>query len=241
MRRTTAVSIVLCAVLAACGEPSDIVVPEPEITPSSGISLGAMSFFFPVGLEFEGDTETCPNRASECPLGDDSVHAVWRSGTLRFDYVLDHFGKAMWDDEWGEPITINGRPAFRKMLDDGGRRYLITNHYGGTESAAVAIWREEEEPIFWGTCYSDDDCDAVLQTLASVTMRQASQECALMFPPPPPEFVPPPGYRPDSLLIPPPPAPLPGPEQLRPAAPPPPPAPRPPGGEELCKEYADEV
>ena len=151
MRRTTAVSGVLCAVLTACGEPSDITVPEPEIPPSSGISLGAMSFFFPVGLEFEGDTESCPNRASECPLGDDSVHAVWRSGTLRFDYVLDHFGKAMWDDEWGEPITINGRPAFRKTLDDGGRRYLITNHYDGPESAAVAIWREEEEPIFWGT------------------------------------------------------------------------------------------
>ena len=239
MRRTTAVSIVLCAVLTACGEPSDITVPEPEITPSSGISLGAMSFFFPVGLEFEGDTESCPNRASECPLGDDSVHAVWRSGTLRFDYVLDHFGKAMWDDEWGEPVTINGRPAYRKMQDDGGRRYLITNHYGGAESAAVAIWQEEEEPVLWGTCYSDEDCDAVLQTLSSVTMRHASQECALMFPKPPPESVPPPGYRPDSSIIPPPPAPLHGREQLRPAAPPPPPAPRPRGAEEFCKEYVD--
>ena len=241
MRRIVATVFTMSTALTACSEPTDIVVPEPDIRPSAGISLGGMSFFFPVGLEFEGATESCPNRASECPLGDDSVHAVWRSGTLRFDYVLDHFGKAMWDDEWGEPITINGRPAFRKTLDDGGRRYLITNHYGGTDSAAVAIWREEEEPIFWGTCYSDEDCDAVLQTLASVTMRQASQECALMFPPPPPEFVPPPDYRPDSSVISPPSAPRPDPEQLHPAAPPPPPAPRPRVAEELCKEFVDEI
>ena len=241
MRRAITVSIVMCAVLTGCGGPNDIIVPEPEITPSSGISLGGMSFFFPVGLEFEGDTETCPNRASECPVGDDSVHAVWRSGTLRFDYVLDDFGKAMWDDEWGDAITINGRPAYRKMLDDGGRRYLITNHYGGRDSAAVAIWREKEEPVFWGTCYSDEDCDAVLQTLASVTMRRASQECALMFPLRPPEFVPPPDYRPDSSIIPPPPAPRPDSEHLRPPAPPPPPAPRPRGAEEICEEFVDEV
>ena len=107
--------------------------------------------------------------------------------------------------------------------------------------AAVAIWREEEEPIFWGTCYSEEDCDSVLQTLASVTMRQASQECALMFPQPPPAFVPPPGYRPDSSIIPPPPAPLPGAEQLRPAAPSPPPAPKPQEAEKLCKEFVDEI
>ncbi|QQN74375.1 hypothetical protein [Croceicoccus sp. YJ47] len=241
MRRAIISPLLICAVLTGCGEPNDIIVPEPEIIPTSGISLGGMSFFFPAGLEFEGDTETCPNRASECPLGDDSVHAVWRSGTLRFDYVLDHFGKAMTDDEWGEPITINGRPAFRKMLDDGGRRYLITNHYGGSESSAVAIWREEEEPIFWGTCHDDEDCDAVLQTLASVTMRAASQECALMFPPPPPDFVPPPDYCEDCSIIAPPPAPLPGPEQMQPAAPPPPPAPGPSGAEALCKEYVDEA
>ena len=241
MRRIVATVLTMTAVLTACSEPTDIVVPEPDIRPSAGISLGGMSFFFPVGLEFEGDTQTCPNRASECALSDDSVHAVWRSGTLRFDYVLDHFGKAIWDDEWGEPITINGRPAFRKMLDDGGRRYLITNHYGEAESAAMAIWREEEEPVFWGTCYSDEDCDVVLQTLASVTMRHASQECALMFPPPPPEFVPPPGYRSDSSVIPPPPAPRPDPEQLHPEAPPPPPAPRPRGAEEICKGFVDEI
>ena len=241
MRRAVAAILMMSAVLTACGEPTDIVVPDPDIRPSVGISLGAMSFFFPVGLEFEGDTESCPNRASECPLGDDSVHVVWRSGTLRFDYVLDHFGKAMWDDEWGEPVTINGRPAYRKMQDDGGRRYLITNHYGGAESAAVAIWQEEEEPVFWGTCYSDEDCDAVLQTLSGVTMRHASQECALMFPKPPPEFVPPPGYRPDSLVIPPRPAPRPDRELLRSPTPPPPPAPRPRGAEDLCKEYVDEV
>ena len=85
-----------CAILTVCDQPTDIVVPDPEIRSSAGISLGRMSFFFPVGMEFEG-----------------------------------------------APITINDRPAFRKMLDDGGRRYLITNHYGGVESAAVSIWREQ--------------------------------------------------------------------------------------------------
>ena len=88
MRRAVAAILMISAVLTACGEPTDIVVPDPDIRPSVGISLGAMSFFFPVGLEFEGDTETCPNRASECPLGDDSVHAegiAWmvRQTTLR--------------------------------------------------------------------------------------------------------------------------------------------------------------
>lgn len=241
MKQTLALAGMFCTLLGGCSEPVDIIVPEPEIRNSGSISLDGFSFTFPVGLEWEGATESCPNQASECPLGDDSTHAVWRSGKLRFDYVLDPYGGVPMGDDWGEPITINDRPAFRKVLDGGGKRYLITNHYGGEDSAAVAIWRKEEEPVFWGTCYSDEDCKAVLQTLASVTMRRASQECALMFPQPPPEFVPPPGYRPDSSIIPPPPAPLPGAEQLRPAAPPPPPAPRPPGADELCKEYADEV
>ena len=156
--------------LCACSEPTNIVVPEPEVRSSNGISLDGFSFFFPVDLTFDGATETC---ASGCPLGDDSVQLVWRSGDLRFDYVLDHFGKAMEDNQWGDAITINGRPAYRKHLADGGTRYLITNHYDGSQSAAVAIWNEEEEPIFWGTCHNDADCDAVLQTLASVTMRNA--------------------------------------------------------------------
>lgn len=232
MRRGLIVALI--AGLAACNEPTDIVVPEPEVRSSNGISLDGFSFFFPVGLTFDGATETCMHGASECPLGDDSVQLVWRSGDLRFDYVLDHFAKAMWDDEWGDPITINGRPAFRKHLADGGTRYLITNHYDGTQSAAVAIWQQQEEPIFWGTCHSDEDCDAVLQTLASVGMRSAEQECGLMSPQPPPEFVPPPGYREGPSVIPPPVAPLREPE---PPALPPPPAPRPRDAENLCKEY----
>ena len=222
--------------LCACSEPTDIVVPEPEVQPSIGISLDGFGFSFPVGLTFDGATETCAKGASECPLGDDSVHLVWRSSDLRFDYALDQFGKAMEDDHWGDPITINGRPAFRKHLADGGTRYLITNHYDGATSAAVAIWQEQEEPIFWGTCYSDADCDAVLETLVSVGMRSAEQECVLMFPQPPPEFVPPPGYREGPPVIPPPVAPLRDPE---PSAPPPPPAPRPRDAKNLCKDYVD--
>lgn len=228
--------VALIAGLAACSEPTDIVVPEPDIRSSNGMSLDGFSFFFPVGLNFDGATETCANGASECPLGDDSVQLVWRSGDLRFDYVLDPFGRATEDDQWGDPITINGRPAFRKHLADGGTRYLITNHYDGRQSAAVAIWNEEEEPIFWGTCHSDADCDAVLQTLASVTMRNAEQECGLMFPQPPPDFVPPPGYRESPSVIPTPVAPLREPE---PPAPPPPPAPRPRDAENLCMDYVD--
>lgn len=234
MRRRLIVALI--AGLAGCSEPIDIVVLEPEVRSSTGISLGTMSFFFPVGLTFDGATETCLSGASECPLGDDSVHLVWRSGDLRFDYVLDPFGRATEDDQWGDPITINGRPAFRKHLADGGTRYLITNHYDGRQSAAVAIWNEEEEPIFWGTCHSDADCDAVLQTLASVTMRNAEQECRLMFPQPPPQFVPPPGYRESPSVIPTPVAPLREPE---PPAPPPPPAPRPRDAENLCMDYVD--
>ena len=234
MRRRLIVALI--AGLAACSEPTDIVVTEPEVRSSNGISLDGFSFFFPVGLTFDGATETCANGASECPLGDDSVQLVWRSGDLRFDYVLDHFGKAMVDDQWGDPITINGRPAFRKHLADGGTRYLITNHHDGRQSAAVAIWNEEEEPIFWGTCHSDADCDAVLQTLASVTMRNAEQECRLMFPQPPPQFVPPPGYRESPSVIPPPVAPL---RDTEPPAPPPPPAPRPRDVQILCKDYVD--
>lgn len=228
--------VALIAWLAACSEPTAIVVSEPEVRSSNGISLGSVSFFFPVGLTFDGETQTCANGASECPLSDDSVQLVWRSGDLRFDYVLDHFGKAMEDDQWGDPITINGRPAFRKHLADGGTRYLITNHYDGETSATVAMWQEQEEPIFWGTCYSDADCDAVLQTLASVGMRSAEQECGLMFPQPPPEFVPPRGYREGPSVIPPPVAPLPEPE---PPAPPPPPAHSPRDAENLCKDYVD--
>lgn len=233
--------LIAAAVLAvtACAEPTDIVVPEPEIRPSGAVSLDGFSFFFPVGLTFEGATETCPNRASECPVGDDSTHAVWRAGELRFDYVLDPYGGVPMGDDWGEPITINGRPAFRKQLEDGGTRYLITNHYGGEESAAVAIWQHEEEPVFWGTCHNEADCDAVLQTLASVSMRSAESECRLMFPQPAEEWVPPPGYRPTPVPFPAPPAPRRDAADMRPPAPPPPPAPRPPGAEQICQEYLD--
>ncbi|MXP15706.1 hypothetical protein GRI44_13200 [Altererythrobacter confluentis] len=224
--------------LAGCAEPTHITVPEPDVRPSSGISLDGFSFYFPVGLTFEGATENCPNKASECPLGDDSTHAVWRSGDLRFDYVLDPFGKALENDQWGDPVTINGRPAFRKLLEDGGTRYLITNHYAGAESAAIAIWHQPEEPLFWGTCRSDEDCEAVLQTLASVAMRSAEQECALMFPQPPREWVPPPGYREDASVIPPPPAPV---REAGPPAPPPPPAPRPADADKICKDHLDET
>lgn len=229
----------LFSALAGCNEPTDIVVAEPNVRSSSGISLDQMGFYFPGGIKFEGGTETCPNQASECPLGDDSTHLVWRSGELRFDYVLDLYGGVPMGDDWGEPITINDRPAFRKHLADGATRYLITNHYGGKDSSAVAIWQQEEEPIFWGTCRSEADCDAVLQTVASVAMRSAEQECLLMFPQPPEKWVPPPGYKPLPVSLPTPNAPRRQPEDMRPPAPPPPPAPRPPGAEEICQEYLD--
>ena len=66
-----------------------------------------MSFFFPVELTFDGRSETCAKGASERPLGDDSGQLVWRSGDLWFDYVLDQFGEAPADDQWGDPTTIN--------------------------------------------------------------------------------------------------------------------------------------
>ena len=100
----TCASILL---LFACSEPTDIFVPEPDVRPSTGKALGTMSFFFPVELTFDGRSETCAKGASERPLGDDSVQLAWRSGDLRFDYVLDQFGEALADDQWGDPITIN--------------------------------------------------------------------------------------------------------------------------------------
>lgn len=240
MKWAATVLVLQTAFLSACGESTDLVVSEPDIRPSSGISIEGMSFFFPVRLQFEGSTETCGHGASDCPLADDSTILVWRVGQLRFDYVLDPFGETMPDKNWGEPITINGKPAFRKSLANGSRRYLITNHHGGADSAPVAIWREQEEPIFWGTCRSDEDCEAVLQTLASVSMRSAAQECALMFPKPPPEFIPPSGYCEDCSTIPQPPAPIPRGEQSATPAPPAPPVARPRGAEALCKDYRDE-
>ena len=235
--RAAAAPAILAWALGACAEPADIVVPEPEVRPSTGISLDAISFFFPAGLEFEGEAKTCRALASECPLADDSTQLVWRAGGIRFDYVLDPFGEALADEDWGEPVTINGRPAFRARLDDGSRRYLITNHYGGPDSAAVAIWRQREEPMFWGTCRSDEECEAVLQTLASVSMRSASQQCALMFPQDPPPFEPPPGYCSDCSEIPPPPAPMQR-EEAPPFPPaPPPPVSRPAGARSLCEKY----
>jgi len=233
-RRLTLAALVA---VAGCGEPTDITVPEPEIRSSSGISLDGMSFVFPVGLELEGAIEPCDARASECPLADDSVHLAWRAGGLRFDYVVDHFGAALPGSDWGQPITINGKPAFRKQLDDGAKRYLITNHYGGEDSAAAAIWQQEEQPLFWGTCRNDEDCEAVLQTLASVSMRSAESECAIMFPKPPPEWVPPPGYRPGPAPFPTPQAPRPDPEALASRPPPPPPLPH--DAQALCKDYID--
>ena len=52
MRRRLIVALI--AGLAGCSEPIDIVVLEPEVRSSTGISLGTMSFFFPVGLTFDG-------------------------------------------------------------------------------------------------------------------------------------------------------------------------------------------
>lgn len=238
MTRVRLFPALLAFATAACAEPTDIVVPEPQVLYLRGISLDGLSFSFPVGLKVEGATETCPDHASECPLGDDSAHLVWRSGDLRFDYVLDLYGGVPMGADWGEPITINGRPAFRKHLEDGGTRYLITNHHGGEDSAAIAVWRQEEEPIFWGTCRNEADCDVVLRTLASVAMRSAEQECRAMFPQPQRQWVPPPGYRPPSGT-PAPPALRRDPEAARLPAPPPPPAPRPPDAAERCGKYLD--
>ncbi len=223
----------LFSALAGCNEPTDVVVSEPEARTSSRVSLYGFSLVFPVGLTFDGATETCPNQASECPLADDSTHLVWRSGDLRFDYVVDPFGAALADDGWGDPITINGRPAFRKHLDDGGTRYLITNHYGGEKSAAVATWQQEEEPIFWGTCRSDKDCDAVLQTLASVSMRSAESEDRSMSMPPPEERGSPPTHEPAQNPLPPLQVPPPDTQFEQQPAPPPPGAPRPAGAEPI--------
>lgn len=233
--RLTAVA---AGLLTGCGEPTDILVPEPRSNLLGGISLDGLSFSFPVGLKFEGATETCRGSASECPLGDDSTHLVWRSGAMRFDYVLDHYGGVPMSADWGQAITINGKPAFRKHLDNGAVRYLITNHYGGAYSAAVAIWREEE-PVFWGTCRTEQECDAVLKTLATVSMRSAEQECRLMFPQPPEQWVPPPGYKPLPDTLPTPNSPNRNAEDMEPSAPPPPPAPPPPGAAEICRDYLD--
>ncbi|MFN6935288.1 MAG: hypothetical protein ACK4NZ_09060 [Tsuneonella sp.] len=230
---------VAACLLKGCGEPTNIVVPEPIDHTSGRISYDGFGFRFPVGLKVEGALEECPSRATECPLGDDSTHLVWRAGDVRFDYVLDHYGGVPMGDDWGERITVNGMPAFRKHLPDGATRYLITNHAKGAESARVALWKEEEEPIFWGTCRSDAGCEAVLQTLATVGMRSAAQDCAVLFPKPPKEWVPPPGYKPPSVTIPTPKAPRQDPADLQPPAPPPPPAPRPPGAEEICQKYLD--
>ena len=227
----------LVGALAGCGEPTDIVVPEREIRDFGGIELDRLSFSFPFGFKFAGAVETCPNQASDCPLADDSTHLVWRSGDLRFDYMLDLYGGVPMGPDWGDPITINGKPAFRKYLDNGATRYLITNHYGGAGSAAVAIWHEEEEPVFWGTCDSEKNCDTVLQTLASVSMRSAEQECRLLFPQPPKQWVPPPGYKPVNLPAPN--APRREPEDARPPPPPSPAATLPPGAEHVRQEYLD--
>ncbi|MEH6759218.1 MAG: hypothetical protein V7676_17175 [Parasphingorhabdus sp.] len=235
MHRALIITVPL--LLAACSEPTQIVVPEPEVPMSSDISLDGFSFFLPVGLEFEGGLEKCTDGLTQCPLGDDSTHIVWRSADLRFDYVADPYSGNSNREDWGEPITINGRPAFHKQLRDGGRRYLITNHYGGGESAQVAIWRATEEPMFWGECQTDFDCDLVLQTLAGVVMRSAELQCRQLFPPEPKKWTPPPGYR-EPAEGDRPPAPL-RTQPPVPTAPPAPPAPRPKNAQELCKGYLD--
>lgn len=205
----------------------------------SGIAIDGFSFSFPVGFKFEGAVEECPEGASECPLADDSTHLVWRSGDLRFDYVLDPYGEVLPGQQWGDPITINGRPAFRKVMQDGGTRYLITNHHGGGDTAVVSIWKQPEQPMFWGTCRTEADCEAVLQTIASIAFRTVESQCWLFYPQEPEAWIPPPGYRPRPVPFPTPAAPRRNPDDARPVAPPPPPEPPPAGAAELCRKYVD--
>ena len=101
-------------------------------------------------------------------------------GTVRFEYVVDPYGEALLGQVWGDRVTINAIPVYRKRLADGAKRYLVTNHMGGSKSAAVALWKEPEEPIFWGECRDEAGCEIVMRTLASVTMRSGDEECRHM-------------------------------------------------------------
>ena len=225
--------------LAACSDPDAIVVPEPEATPMSGIAIDGFSFSFPVGFEFEGAVQECFRRASGCMLADDSTHLVWRGGDLRFDYVPDRYAEVPPRKDWGEAITINGRPAFRTKLDDGGTRYLVTNHHGGPDTAVVSIWKEPEQPLFWGTCRTEADCDVVLQTIASITFRSVEGQCEIFYPQEPEKWNPPPDYRPRPVPFPTPVASRPDPIEARQSAPPPPTEPVPAKAPEICRKFVD--
>ena len=215
------VLLAVAAALSACGDDRVIDVPEPEVRSLEGISIDGFSFTVPVGLELSGSQENCPYDAGECPLADDSVHLVWRGKGVRFDYVLDQFAGTQDRADWGERVTINGRPAYRTRMPSGETRYMITSHFGGADSAAVRIHQEREAPLFWATCSTDESCDLALQLIAGIGMRSAQSECEIVFPPPPPEFIPPPGYRPPGPDNPQPPPPMRPPEPEAEVVPPP--------------------
>lgn len=170
-------AILSFALVGCLQEPTHIVV--REITDPKVVSIDGISFNLPAGIRFKGDTANCPGEASDCPLADDSTHLTWRADQVRLVYMVDHYAEVLVKDEWGEPVTINAVPAYRKRLPDGSRRYLVTNHVGGPSSAAVAIWKQPETPIFWGQCGSEAGCSIVLQTLASVKLRGAEEECRM--------------------------------------------------------------
>ena len=72
--------VALIAGLGACSEPNDIVVPEADVRPSAGISLGTMSFFFPVDLTFDGAPMPAPwNGRSGMPIGVCAIQTLIQS------------------------------------------------------------------------------------------------------------------------------------------------------------------
>lgn len=101
--------------------------------------------------------------------------------------------------------------------------------------------RQQEEPVSWGTCHNEEDRNAVLQTLASVTMRSAAQGCRAMFPRLAAPLIPPSRYEQRPPPFPTPEAPQLESGQLRSPASPPPLTPRPVRTEEICKDWVDAI
>lgn len=189
--RFISIDFLLGALTTGCDELVGITVPTVAHPAAQEVALEGLRFFLPSGMNFDGSSTDCPYRASECPVGDDTVYLAWTAKNFRLDYILDFFGSPP-DDDWGDPFTLNDRPAFRKTLPGGAKRYLITKHYDGKDSAAVALCQQQEKPILWKTCECDSACDLVLQTMASVKTRSAEEECRLLLPgdtapPPPPQ------------------------------------------------------
>lgn len=230
--------MIAAAVLAvtACAEPTDVVVPEPEIRPLGAVSLDGFSFFFPVGLTSKAQPKPAPTAPANARW---AMTAPMQSG-VRANCASIMCSIPMAGCRWAMLGRADHDQRQARLPQASERwQHALPDHQllWGTTARQSRSGRRKSRCVL-GHLPQPGRLGHGFADARQLSVRSAGQECQLMFPRPREERLPPPGYTAGPAPFPTPKAPRQDPQDIRPPAPPPL-APLPPGAEEICQEYLD--